>query len=89
MSQKKKKIISSLKKKKKSITPTTNCPCVSAHGHFRPLSSLIFSFQFSLHFGEKLFGDPGEKTFGSLPFIFLSSHPTKHTPKKILLLIFS
>ena len=25
-----------------------NCPCASVHGHFCPLSSFIFSLQFSL-----------------------------------------
>ena len=38
------------KKKKKKKSNWTNCPCASAHGHFCPLSSLIFSLQFSLHF---------------------------------------
>ena len=33
----------------------TNCPCASAHVHFCLLNNLIFSLQFSLHFGEKTF----------------------------------
>ena len=41
------------KKKKKKESNWTNCPCASAHRHFCLLSSPIFSFQFSLHFGEK------------------------------------
>ena len=34
-------------KKKKN---RKNCPCASAHRHFRPLNSLIFSLQFFSHF---------------------------------------
>ena len=41
------------KKERKKESNWTNCPCASAHGHFCLLSSPIFSFQFSLHFGEK------------------------------------
>jgi len=41
--------------KKKKERNWTNCPCASAHGHFCPLSSPIFSFQFFLHFGEKTY----------------------------------
>ena len=41
------------RKKKRKERNWTNCPCALAHGHFCPLSSPIFSFQFFLHFGEK------------------------------------
>ena len=40
----------------------TNCPCASANGHFRPLSSSFFSLQFSFRLGRKHFGRPKEKT---------------------------
>ena len=45
-------------KKKKG----TNCPCASAHGHFRPLSNPFSLFSFLPILGRKLFGGPGEKT---------------------------
>ena len=34
--------------RKKSGRNWMNCPCASVHGHFCPLSSFIFSLQFSL-----------------------------------------
>ena len=76
------------KPKKKKKRNWINCPCASAHGHFCPLSNLIFSLQFSLHFEKKTFWQArGENTRTPL-FIFLPSHTTKHTPKKIFLSIF-
>jgi len=56
--------------------------CAIIHGHFRPKMMPYFSFQFSLHFGEKTFWwVKGENTW-LLLFILLPPHPTKHTPKK-------
>ena len=52
----------------------------SGHGHFCSLSNLIFSLQFSLHFGENFLVDSEKKDLGP-PFIFLTLHPTKHTQK--------
>ena len=43
------------KKKKVKIAMYGQNLCASAQGHFCPLCSPIFSFQFSLHFGEKIF----------------------------------
>ena len=58
----------------------TNCPCALAHEHFCPLSSLIFSLQFSLHFRKKTFWwTRGENTLD--PTIYFSSSPP-NTPKK-------
>ena len=57
------------KKKKKKGT---------GHGHFCPLSSLIFSLQFSLHFREKTFWWAWEENTQAPPFIFLPPHLTKH-----------
>ena len=51
--------------------------------HFCPLSSLIFSFQFSLHFGENTFVvDLGKKHLGSTIY-FPSSPPNQIHSKKI------
>ena len=49
-------------KKKKKKKRGTNCPCASAHGHFRPLSNPFSPFSFLPILGRKLFGGPGEKT---------------------------
>ena len=49
------------------------------HGHFCPLRSLVFSLQFSLHFGEKTFWWVRRENTCTLQFIFLPPHPTKHT----------
>ena len=49
---------------------------------FSSIKQLIFSLQFSPHFGEKTFLW-AENTQASL-FIFLSSYPTKHISKKFL-----
>ena len=46
------------KKKKKATCPPTaqgQKKKKTEHGHFYPLSSLIFSLQFSLHFEKKMF----------------------------------
>ena len=51
------------------------------HGHFHSKMMHNFSLQFFLHFGVKTFWwARGENTW-VLPFIFLPSHPTKHTQK--------
>ena len=55
------------------------CTCTWA---FSSIKQPIFSLQFSPHFREKTFWwARRENTLGP-PFIFLSLHPTKHTPKK-------
>ena len=63
--------------------------CASAQKHFCPLSSLIFSLQFSLHSGEKKFlVRPGRKHMD--PTIYFPSFPPNQTnSKKVFLLIFS
>ena len=66
-----------------------NCPYASAHGYFCLLSNLIFSFQISLHFGEKTFMSAQGENTRTPPFIFLLFHPTKYTLKKVFLPIFS
>ena len=47
--------------------------------HFYPLSSLIFSLQFFIHFGEKIFWCVRKENTWVPQFIFLSPYPTKHT----------
>ena len=59
-----------------------NCLCASTHGHFCPLSNLIFFLQFSLNFWEKTFWWARVKNIQTPLFIFLSPHSTKHTSKK-------
>ena len=61
-----------------------NVPSTKKNGardrHFCPLSNLIFSLQFSLHFGEKTFGDPKRKH--SSPTIYFPSSPPNQTHSK-------
>ena len=58
------------------------------HGHFCPLSSHIFSLQFSLYFGEKTFWWAwGENTWTPSFISFLPTQP--NTLKKVFLPIFS
>ena len=49
---------------------------------FSSIKQLIFSLQFSSHFWEKTFWWTQRENTRTLPFIFLSPHPTKHTLKK-------
>ena len=63
--------------------------CASAQKHFCPLSSLIFSLQFSLHSREKNFlVGPGRKHMDPTIY-FPSSSPNQTHSKKVFLLIFS
>ena len=56
--------------------------------HFCPLSSLIFSFQFSLHFGENTFVvDLGKKHLG--PTIYFPSSPPNQIHSKKIFFPFS
>ena len=55
--------------------------------HFCPLSNHIFSLQFSLHFGEKTFGDPKRKHLGST--IYFPSSPPNQTHSKKFFFPFS
>ena len=56
--------------------------------HFCPLSSLIFSFQFSLHFGETTFVvDLGKKHLG--PTIYFPSSPPNQIHSKKIFFPFS
>ena len=55
----------------------------TGHRHFCPLSSFIFSLQFSLHFEEKTFWWTQEKNTWAQPLIFLLLHLTKHTQKSL------
>ena len=55
--------------------------------HFCPLSNHIFSLQFSLHFGEKTFGDPKRKHLG--PTIYFPPSPPNQTHSKKFFFSFS
>ena len=67
------------KKEKEKGNELPMCKCTWA---FSSIKQPIFSLQFSPHFREKTFWwARRENTLGP-PFIFLSLHPTKHTPKK-------
>ena len=80
MSQKKKScIVKQKKKKKKELDELSICKC--AYGHFCLLNNLIFSLQFSLHFGEKTFWWAQGEDTQAPSFIFLPPYPIKHTPK--------
>ena len=66
----------------------TDKPCTSAHGHFRPLSSLISPFSFLSILERKIFGGPGRKHLD--PTIYFPSSPPNQTHfKKVFLPIFS
>ena len=61
---------------KKSVKKSNVGEGAIIHGHFRPKMMPYFSFQFSFHFGEKLFGGLREKTPGFYYlFCFLSIQP--------------
>ena len=57
MKEKKKEVKTTnwTKKKTKKGYWRGRSPCALAHEHFRPLSSFVFSLQFSPHFREKTF----------------------------------
>ena len=76
------------KEKKKIKIKNWQRQCASAYKHFHPLSNLILSLQFSLHFREKTFWQVQRENTQTPLFIFLSLHPTKHTPKKIFFLFY-
>ena len=54
--------------------------------NFCPLSSHIFSFQFSFHFRKKTFCCTQRENIRTPSFIFLLLHLTKHTSKKFFFL---
>ena len=70
------------KEKKKKKKENWQRQWANARGYFRPLSSPVFSLQFSLYFGEKFFWWVRRENTRISLFIFLHFHPTKHIPKK-------
>ena len=68
------------KKEKNEKRKERNCPCVSARTFLSIKQPYFLPLVFSPFWGEKFLVGPGRK-HPSPPFIFLSPHPTKHTPK--------
>ena len=77
------------KEKKKIKNKNWQRQCASAYKHFRPLSSLILSLQFSLHFREKNFLVGSKRKHLDPTIYFPSSSPNQTHSQKDFLPIFS
>ena len=101
MSHKKSCLVKKKKKKdkKKAMSKKKGLisyyPCAFAQGHFRPLNNFIFSFQFSLYFGEKNFEEKTLEPHNLFFFlstqlnIFQKSFPFHFVSKVFYLLYFT